>query len=198
MAEATVTVPRERIGVLIGRRGEVKRRIEGELDVSLTVDGEAGNVEVVGKEGGDPLNILKAKSILTAIGRGFSPPKALKLLDEENILDTIDLRELFGKNEAQIQRLKGRVIGRDGKARRMIEELTRTDLSVYGHTISMIGSYDRVAIAREAVEMLLKGKQHSTVYRFLRGKVAEVKRREKTELWMRQGKVGTVGLQPKD
>ena len=109
--------------------------------------------------------------------------KCLALTNEENILDIIDLRETFGKNESEIKRVKGRIIGRDGKIRRMLEEFTDANISVYGHTISIIGDYDAIFIAREAIRMLLNGKQHSTVYRFLMRKKRERKKIEKTELW---------------
>jgi len=104
-------------------------------------------------------------------------------VDEDIVLDVIDLRETFGKNEREIARLKGRVIGREGKIRRLIEEMTDAKVSVYGHTISMLGEYETVTAAREAIEMLLKGKQHSTVYKLLRKIKRESKKRETLELW---------------
>ena len=58
-----------------------------------------------------------------------------------------------------------------------------SSVSVYGHTISMIGGYDAVSAAREAVEMLIKGKQHATVYKFLRIKRREAKKKMTLELW---------------
>ncbi|MCD6404171.1 MAG: RNA-processing protein, partial [Nanoarchaeota archaeon] len=66
------------------------------------------------------------------------------------------------------------VIGRDGKAKEKIEELTDTNICVSGKTVSIIGRYDDAMIAREAVERLLGGAMHATVFRFL-----EKKRREK-------------------
>jgi ribosomal RNA assembly protein len=127
--------------------------------------------------------LLKARDIVTAIGRGFSPDRAFALRDDEIILDIIDLREIFGRNEDTISRIKGRVIGRGGKTRILIEELTRTDVSIYGHTVSLIGDYDSISIAREATLLLLEGKQHSTVYKFLRQRRREQKIKKITELW---------------
>ena len=78
---------------------------------------------------------------MTAIGRGFSPEKALALREEDVILDVIDLRDIFGKSESDISRIKGRVIGQQGKTRNMLEELTKTNVSIHGHTISVIGDF---------------------------------------------------------
>jgi len=92
------------------------------------------------------------------------------------------LREIFGRSLSDLERLKGRIIGQEGKTRRIIEELTDADVSVYGHTISIIADADEMDIAREAIQMLLKGRQHSSVYRFLHRKRRELKKK-KLELW---------------
>jgi len=182
MARLKVNIPQERVGPLVGRDGSVKERIEAALSVNLIINSE-GSVEIEPKEGCDPAKLLKAKDLVLAIGRGFSPERGEALLKEDCVLDIIDLRELFGKSESDINRVKGRVIGREGKTRTLIEDLTRCKVSVYGHTIGLIGDYESVSIARGAVELLLKGKQHSTVYGFLRAKRREVKRRETVQLW---------------
>lgn len=177
-------VPQERIGVLIGREGEIKSQIERIFNIKLKIGSETGTVEVVPNQGNDdPAAVLKARDVVTAIGRGFAPDRALALSEEDMVLDIIDLRDVFGRNESDIARIKGRVIGRDGKIRRLIEELTETGVSVYGHTIAMIGEFEAVSAAREAIEMLIKGKQHYSVYKFLRRKKSEAKRRKTLELW---------------
>ncbi len=177
-----VNIAKDRVGALVGKEGSVKESIERSLGVGLTISSE-GFVEIEPKEGCDPSKLLRARDMVMAVGRGFSPERAETLLEEDSILDIIDLREVFGKSESDINRVKGRIIGRDGRIRRLIEELTKCRLSVYGHTISLIGDYESTSIARQAIELLIKGKQHSTVYGFLRAKRREVKRRETVELW---------------
>ncbi|TRO57583.1 RNA-processing protein [Candidatus Bathyarchaeota archaeon] len=179
-----VTIPQDRIGALVGEEGKIKQSIESTFKAKLNIDSESGIVELtLTSEEGDAASLLKARDIVTAIGRGFSPDRAFGLRDDEIILDVIDLREIFGRNDDTISRIKGRVIGRGGKIRKLIEELTKTDVSVYGHTISLIGDYDSISIAREAILMLLEGKQHSTVYKFLRQRRREQKIKRITELW---------------
>ncbi|HID16681.1 TPA: RNA-processing protein [Candidatus Bathyarchaeota archaeon] len=183
MSEVSILIPKARIGALIGRKGEVKGKIEKTLKVTLKVDGESGLVKIEPGEGADALSTLKARDVVNAIARGFSPEKAFKLFNEDAMLEILDLRDIIGRSENALERLKGRVIGKDGKTRRLIEELTGAYVSVYGHTIAIIGNYDSLSIAREAVDMLLKGRQHSTVYRFLGVKRREMKRRQRVELW---------------
>lgn len=179
-----VKIPRERIGVLIGTDGSVKEYIQKKLPVTLDIDSETGDVTITLKKGADdPSLLFKAKDVVLAIGRGFSPERAFRLLDEEDaILDIIDLREHLGKSESELIRIRGRIIGRDGKARKMIEELSGAYVSVYGHTVSIIGDFNQVNIAREAILKLINGAEHSTVYRFLQRKRQEMKR-ERLILW---------------
>lgn len=179
-----IKVPKERVGVLIGPEGRTKKSIEDKLSVELKIDSEAGDVNILLKENTkDPSTLFTAKDVVTALGRGFSPEHAFRLIrDEETVLDIIDLRMVFGKSEADIKRVKGRIIGMNGKTRSIIEELTDASVAVYGHTVAMIGTMDQVQIAREAIEMLIKGSLHGTVYRFLHRKRRELKKK-KLELW---------------
>ena len=181
---AFLKIPKERVGVLIGPEGKTKKSIEEKLSVELQIESETGDVTLMLAENAkDPSLLFKAKDVVTAIGRGFSPEHAFRLIhDEEAILDVIDLRTIFGRSESDIKRIKGRIIGMDGKTRKIIEELTDANICVYGHTVSIIGNMEQAQAAREAIQMLINGSQHSTVYRFLHRKRRELKKKM-LELW---------------
>lgn len=183
-ASTFIKIPKERVGVLIGPEGRIKKSIEEKLSVEVQIDSDAGDVTItMAEKATDPSMLFKAKDVITALGRGFSPEHAFRLIrDEEAILDLIDLRGVFGKSEADIKRVKGRIIGMNGKTRMIIEELTDTSVAVFGHTIAIIGTIEQVQVAREAVEMLIKGSMHGTVYRFLHRKRRELKKK-KLEIW---------------
>jgi len=165
--------------VLIGRKGEVKRRIERELKVKLEVDSE-GLVKII--PAGDPLSAWIARDIVRAIARGINPEKAMRLMDEENVLEVIDLTEYLRTPKA-LARQKARIIGSKGKTRRYIESTTGVTMSVYGKSVAILGGYDEVAAAREAVLMLIQGRPHSVVYRYLDAKARELKEKWATTLW---------------
>lgn len=179
-----VRIPKERVAVLIGQGGETKRAIEKMLSVMLQVESDSGGVTItLSEKAEDPSVLLRAKEVVTAIGRGFSPEHAFKLIhDEETVLDIIDLRTIFGRSESDIRRVKGRIIGMEGKTRRIIEELTDTNIAVYGHTVGIIGKIEHAQVAREAIQMLIQGSQHATVYKFLHRKRRELKK-GMLELW---------------
>jgi ribosomal RNA assembly protein len=164
VAEYRLLIPKDRVGVVIGKRGEVKQEIERRLGVKVEIEGEEGQVIIRGPDE-NPLAVLRAKDIFLAMGRGFSPERAFRLFDESQYLDVIDMTEYV--SERALERIRGRIIGEKGKSRRAIEEHLKVFLSVYGKTVSIIGDAASVKAAREAVEMLLQGAQHSTVYKFL-------------------------------
>ena len=183
-ASTFLRIPKERVGVLIGLEGKTKKSIEEKLSVELQIDSETGGVTVVlAEKAEDPSLLFRVKDVVTAIGRGFSPEHAFRLIrDEEAVLDVIDLRDIFGRSESDIRRVKGRIIGMNGKTRRIIEELTDTNVAIYGHTVSIIGNIEQTQAAKEAIQMLIGGSQHSTVYRFLHRKRRELKKKM-LELW---------------
>ena len=183
-ASAFVKVPQERIGALVGPEGQVKENIEKKLKIGIRIDSQTGDIQItLTPTAKDPTVLFRAKEVVTAIGRGFSPEHAFRLLeDDETVLEVIDLREQVGRSQSDMKRLKGRVIGKEGKTRRIIEELTEANISVYGHTISIIGRMDQVYTAKEAVRMLIRGSLHRSVYRYLHRKRRELKKK-KMELW---------------
>ncbi len=167
-------IPRSRIGVLIGRDGEIKESIEKTFNVKLTIDSKSGEV-YIDDENSDKFLSMKAGDVVKAIGRGFSPKRAMRLSEEDVMMEIIDLKEYYGKKENRIRIARGRVIGTGGKARKTIEDFTGAYISVFGNTVTIIGKYEELEVARKSIEMLLQGSKHSTVYRFLAEKRREMK-----------------------
>ncbi|MCG1004489.1 MULTISPECIES: pre-rRNA-processing protein PNO1 [Halobacterium] len=166
-----VKIPQDRIGALIGEGGETLRRIEQAAEVRLDVDSEDGSVAI--ERTGDPIRGMQAPEIVRAIGRGFDPDAALSLLDDEmRMFETVDI-ERAARNDNDLRRKKGRLIGENGRTRELMEELTGANVVIYGSTFGVIGQPNEVDVARSAAEMLLDGAPHGSVYSFLERKRAE-------------------------
>jgi ribosomal RNA assembly protein len=168
-------IPKGRIAVLIGKEGSVKKEIEEETKTKLNIDSNEGDVFVLGE---DALGLYSAREVIKAVGRGFNPDVALLLLKPDFVFEVINLPDYAGKSKDNLLRLKGRVIGKEGKARRVIEELTSCSICVYGKTISIIGLAENVGIAKQAIDTLLRGSTHANIYKFLEKKRREFKRKE--------------------
>lgn len=153
-----IKIPRDRIHVI--NSADQKFRVELENKLGVKLDFFQNTVEIEG----EGLDLLKGMSIIKAIGRGFSPIRAKSLLNEEIELEII---ELDGYSEKRANIIKSRVIGENGKCRRLIELYTKAFVSVYGKTISIIGDWEHRKYAKEAIKMILGGASHNSVYRFL-------------------------------
>ena len=157
----SIIIPEERIAVLLGEKGSVKKEIEKRAQIKLTITNE-NEVNLEGSEE----NVYFALDLIKAIGRGFSPNKALSLLKENKALIIINLKDYLN-SENSIKRIKARIIGEHGKVKKEIERTTECDLSIYGKTVSIIGEYDCIEYAQEAVMKLINGSQHSTLFNYL-------------------------------
>lgn len=165
-----IKIPKARVAVLIGKKGEMKKKIERLGKVKLNISKE-GDVVIIGEGLGSYLTL----QIIKAIGRGFNPAVALKLFKENYVLEILNIKDYSGKSEKKLVRIKGRLIGKKGSTWKLFEEKTNTDVSVYGKTLAIIGEVNDVDLARRAFEKLLKGSPHSKVYSFIE---LELKRRK--------------------
>ena len=165
-------VNQNRIGVLIGKGGETRRALEEKTHTTLTIDSEEGIVTIEGEE---TELALRGVEVINAINRGFSPERAFSLLEDEDLLlDIIDLSS-SGDSPRHLDRIRGRIIGRDGTAREQIEHLTSTQISVLGKTVAIIGLPEPIRTTRAAIDMITRGVPHETVFAFLDKKKKEAK-----------------------
>mgnify|MGYP000568986748 CR=1 FL=1 len=134
-----IRIPIDRIGALIGRSGSTKKWIEDTCKVDLSIDSKVGEVSIDSSVDSDP---FKALDLIKAISFGFSKSRSSILLHEDEFLSVIDLKLYSGKSSNSLSRIKGRIIGYNGKARKVLEELTRANISVYGHYVA-VGHFDR-------------------------------------------------------
>ncbi|MGC8850674.1 MAG: KH domain-containing protein [Candidatus Micrarchaeia archaeon] len=143
----------------IERKGGVRLSLAGEESISV----EATDLQQQGAE-------WMAEKVLEALSLGFPCSRAIKLFNDDYYLEVLDLDLIMRRNAKQITRYKARVIGSGGKAKSKIEELTGAFLSVADDKIGLIGKYDELSQAKEAVTRLLEGSTHSSVYSFLERK----------------------------
>ena len=84
-------IPMDRVGVLIGHKGETKKDLEERTGLTIDIDSKAGEVVIDDHEADDPLMVIKTENIIKAIGRGFSPEKAMVLMKDESDFFVFDL-----------------------------------------------------------------------------------------------------------
>lgn len=163
-----IKIGKHRIPVIIGTNGQTKKEIEKKTGTIIEIDSSTGDVNI-----GSDLSyyeIHQAKNVISAIARGFSPEHAYKLLDDGYSFDVIDLVEYVSDSRGRHEQIKGRVIGREGKVKQMIEKKNNCYLSIYGKTIGIIAPIDKIEETREIVEKILMGARHTTIFKMLKRK----------------------------
>ena len=163
----SIRIPQDRVGTIIGTKGETKKMLQSISGIGFDVDTEGEIIIHDDAEGTDPLMSLKLMDVIKAVGRGFSPDRATRLFDDDEYLDVIDLKEFVGGRNTQITRIRGRLIGSGGKTRQIIEDLTGCYMTIYGNTVGLIGNSVSLPVAKHACELLINGSEHATVYHYL-------------------------------
>lgn len=164
--EDEILIPKARIAVLIGVKGVVKKAIEHKGRCKLKIDKE-GLVKITAR---DAFELMIIRNVVEAVGRGFNPEIAQNLFKEDNGYELLNLFDYGAKKKSDIKRMSGLIIGKAGTARKVIEQTTHTQISVYGKTVAIIGPHETLQKARTAVERLLTGARHASVYKFLERK----------------------------
>lgn len=155
-----IKIPEERLKIFKKYSRELEKLTECKIRI---IDDEV----IIKAE--DPLLVMKVKDVVKAFGRGFDFEDSLNLLDENYCLEIINVKEFSKKSKNRMIEIKGRVIGKEGKAKKLIEKYTNVKIAIYGKTIAIIGKWDEVRKAKRAVESLLQGRKHGTVFRRLEG-----------------------------
>ena len=178
-----IRIPRDRLGALIGPGGETRRMLVERSGIQIEVDSDQNEVSIFDDaEGVDPVMALKIRDIVRAIGRGFSPDSAARLFSDDVYFELVDIHDFTGKSRERQRQVTARLIGTEGKTRRIIEEQTGCTLAIYGHTVGIIGELESIGTAKAAVEMILGGAEHSSVYRYLENQRRR-SRQQSQQLW---------------
>lgn len=155
-----VFIPKARIVRLSAKR-ELLEKLEHYSECKLILNNDENCIDLMGK---DALSEYIAKDIVFAYGRGFDPYIAAKLKNDEYYLKVIDIRD-YTRNSGRIKRIKSRLIGARGKAKLNMEDISSGYISIYGDTISIIGTTEQIRVAQIAAETIIKGGSHKLAYK---------------------------------
>ncbi len=139
------------------------RRAKSELEKSLNIEIKIQGRKVEIK--GSALEEYEASIILDAINSGFSAKKALLLKDESKIFRTLNIKDFTKKKN--LEEVRARIIGKDGKTKKTIENIADCDITIRDNTISIIADSESIEELITAITSLIKGTKQSNTYRYL-------------------------------
>jgi len=154
--EIYLKIPKNRIGVVIGKNAKDKKELENLTQAKINVDSTTGDITLI-RNKSDPFTFYRLEKVIKAIGRGFSPAHAKLLLDNSYSLEIIDLKDFNITSEKAQNTKRGRIIGRQGSMKKYLEDNLDCVISVQGKTISVIGNINKMNSITFAIDSLLSG-----------------------------------------
>lgn len=133
-----------------------KKKLEKELEIKIGNKGKNVFVE------GSPEKVYLAIEVLEAVSSGFSVDKALLLKEDGVIFQVLNIKDITKRND--LERIKGRVIGTQGKTLDTLRKLTDCEISVHDNQIGIIGLAENIADSIQAITSLVHGSKQGNVY----------------------------------
>lgn len=165
-----VQLPTKRIARLLRSDGKALHELEKLAGVEIFVKEEPGwqegEVEVYGEESEKE---WLAEQALKAIELGFEPKNAFKLFRDNYYLEIVDLGQAMHGKANAVSRQKARIIGTEGSAKKKLEEMSEASIALSDdQRVGIIGEFDEVKAAKEAILRLLEGANHAGVFAYLK------------------------------
>ena len=157
-----------------------KKEIEKTLNVKLYIQGK--NISIDAKNGVDE---YAAEKVIEAMNLGFTCNQALILKDENFVLDKVNIKDITKRYD--LGRVRGRIIGKQGKTKKAIQNLSECFICVHDNTVGIIGRAEEIEKTIQAITSLIQGSKQSKVYSYLERERTKEKQKDfKEDLGLRE------------
>lgn len=136
----------------------LKEELEKKVGVKIGFVGTKVSVD------GDSVNEYVALQVFDAVNFGFSVRRALLLSQDDFVFRKVHIKEFTKRN---LKDIKARLIGKYGKTRKTIAEISGCEVLVKDGEVGIIGYADDVDNTEVAIINLIKGSKTSNMYKYL-------------------------------
>jgi ribosomal RNA assembly protein len=134
---------------------------------------------------GNEVNEFLVEKILLAIDFGFDVEDALLLKDEDFNLEFINVKEHTRRKN--LEEVRARLIGTNGKAKRTIENLTGGVIVVHENEVGFIVDSEHLEQGVQGIISLIQGAKHGNVFTYLEKQNAKLRHIDQEDLGLREG-----------
>lgn len=148
--------------IYFDRLTELKRthdELEKRLKVTITIEGRKVTIK------GNTFEEYEALTILEAMNFGFSAQTALMLKDEDIVFRIIHIKDFT--NRKDLETVKARIIGTQGRTKRTIENLANCEVMIKGNEVGLICPAEEIDYVITGMTNLIRGSKQANVYKFL-------------------------------
>jgi ribosomal RNA assembly protein len=136
-----------------------KKRLEEALSIKITNRGKEVSIE------GEPEDEYIAEKVIDALNFGFPFSTAMLIKEEENLFEILNIKEHTKKKD--FERIRARIIGKNGKALSTISQLTKCHFELKDNEVGIIGPAECIKNGQEAIMAIVRGSKHANVYSYL-------------------------------
>ncbi len=138
---------------------KAKKQLEKKLNLKIGIEGNKVTID------GKPEDEYLGEKVLEAFDFGFPFSDAIRISEELNIFEVINIKEHTHRKDLKV--IRARIIGRGGKTLKVMRDLTDCAFEIKDNEVGIIGKAENMPNGKSAVLSVIRGAKQADVYSYL-------------------------------